>query len=85
MQSRPDLIVASATPAVQAAKNATSEIPIVFAFVADPVGLGLVQSLARPGGNLTGATTVVPGEYFVKTFEILQELLPQGPTRGGAH
>jgi putative ABC transport system substrate-binding protein len=76
VQLRPDLIVATATPVVQAAKAATPEIPIVFGFVGDPVGVGLVRSLSRPGGNVTGVTTVVPGEYFVKTFETLRELLP---------
>jgi putative ABC transport system substrate-binding protein len=77
VRSRPELIVTAATPATQAAKKATSDIPIAFAFVADPVGVGLVQSLARPGANVTGVTTVVPGEYFVKTFEVLRELLPK--------
>lgn len=76
VRSRPDLIVVAGTPASQAAKSATSEIPVVFAFVADPVGIGLVNSLARPGGNVTGVTTVVPGAYFVKTFEILHEIVP---------
>src|SRR5262245_57610839 len=49
-----DIIVTSSTPAVTAAKQATSVIPIVFAIAADPVGTGLVASLARPGGNVTG-------------------------------
>src|SRR6516225_2240696 len=49
-----DVIVTSSTPAVIAAKQATSVIPIVFAIAADPVGTGLVASLARPGGNVTG-------------------------------
>jgi putative tryptophan/tyrosine transport system substrate-binding protein len=48
----------------------------VFSFIADPVGVGLVQSLARPGGNATGVTSVVPGSYIGKNFEILRELLP---------
>ena len=74
--SRPDLIVASSR-SVQAVKNATSEIPIVFAAVADPVGMGLVQSLARPGGNVTGVTYFVPGFALAKKFEIIRELLPQ--------
>ncbi|MBM6583732.1 ABC transporter substrate-binding protein [Microvirga sp. BT689] len=77
VRSRPDVIVASSTRPVQAVKNATSEIPIVFAAVGDPVGTGLVQSLARPGGNVTGVTYFVPGFGLAKKFEIIRELLPQ--------
>jgi putative ABC transport system substrate-binding protein len=76
VRSRPDLIVAASPPPARAARDATSQIPIVFSFVADPIGLGLVQSLARPGGNVTGVTTLVPGEFIAKNFEILRELLP---------
>jgi putative tryptophan/tyrosine transport system substrate-binding protein len=82
VRSRPDLIVASTTRTVQALKSATSEIPIVFAAVADPVGVGLVQSLARPGGNLTGVTYFVPGAAIAKKFEIIRELLPQAQRVG---
>src|SRR5262245_13721828 len=52
----PDVILASATPSVQALQQATRTVPIVFAIVADPVGAGFVDSLARPGGNVTGFT-----------------------------
>ena len=53
-----DVIFAPNTPAAQAARQATESIPIVFAGVADPLGAGLVNSLARPGRNLTGFTTI---------------------------
>src|SRR5207248_1861946 len=56
----PDVILASATPSVQALQQATRTVPIVFANVADPVGMGFVESLARPGGNITGFT---PNEF----------------------
>jgi putative tryptophan/tyrosine transport system substrate-binding protein len=71
----PDLILTGMTPAVQAFKRETSTIPIVFANVADPVGSGLVPSLARPGGNVTGFTAV---EYDIvgKWLELLKELAP---------
>jgi putative ABC transport system substrate-binding protein len=72
----PDLIVASGPQAAVALKSTTTTIPIVFVAVADPVGLGLVQSLSRPGGNITGLTTVVPGNFFGKQIEILRELVP---------
>ena len=49
-----DVIVASATPSVHAAKKATKTIPIVMSGAADPVGIGLVKSLSHPGGNITG-------------------------------
>jgi putative ABC transport system substrate-binding protein len=76
VQSKPDLIIANSPQPVRAAKNATSEIPIVMLYVADPVGVGLVQSLARPGGNLTGVTTLVPGGTIAKSLQLLKELVP---------
>jgi putative tryptophan/tyrosine transport system substrate-binding protein len=72
----PDLIVAVGPQAAVAMKSATATIPIVFAVVFDPVGLGLVQSLSRPGGNITGLATYVPGDWVAKRIEILRELVP---------
>ena len=71
-----DLIVTNGTPSTLAAKSATSTIPIVFMFVADPVGTGLVASLARPGGNLTGFSSL-SAELAPKRLELLCELVPQ--------
>jgi putative ABC transport system substrate-binding protein len=76
VQSKPDLIIATSVQPVRAAKDATTEIPIVMLYVADPVGVGLAQSLARPGGNLTGVTTLVPGGTVAKALQLLKELLP---------
>jgi putative tryptophan/tyrosine transport system substrate-binding protein len=72
----PDVILASATPSVQALQQATRTVPIVFAIVADPVGAGFVDSLARPGGNVTGFT---PFEYGIsgKWLELIKELAPR--------
>ena len=61
---------------MRAAKDATTDIPIVMLYVADPVGVGLAQSLARPGGNLTGVATLVPGGITAKALQLLKELLP---------
>jgi putative tryptophan/tyrosine transport system substrate-binding protein len=71
----PDLILTGLTPGVQALKRETSTIPILFANVADPVASGLVASLAKPGGNVTGYTAV---EYAIvgKWLELLKELSP---------
>jgi putative tryptophan/tyrosine transport system substrate-binding protein len=70
-----DVIVTSGTPAVIASKQATSVIPIVFATAGDPVGSGLVASLARPGGNVTGLATLA-AELAGKRLELLREVVP---------
>ena len=81
VQLKVDVIVANLTPAVQAAKDATSTIPIVMASAGDPVGTGFVASLARPGGNITGMTGI-SAELSGKRIELLRELIP-GLTRVG--
>ena len=70
-----DVIVAASTPAALAAKRATTTIPIVFPAAADAVGSGLVSSLARPGGNLTGSSFFGP-ELAGKSLEVLKEAIP---------
>ena len=70
-----DIIVASLTPAVLAARQATSEIPIVMVPAGDPVQTGLISSLARPGGNITGLSSTT-AELYVKTLELIREVLP---------
>jgi len=75
VKSRPDVIVTGTSGAAVAAKRATATIPIVMAVSVDPVGLGVVQSLARPGGNVTGQAILSP-ELSVKRLELLKETLP---------
>jgi putative ABC transport system substrate-binding protein len=72
----PDLLIATTPQAAIALKSATASIPIVFVAVADPVGIGLVQSLSRPGGNITGLATFVPGQFTGKGIETLREMVP---------
>jgi len=70
-----DIIVTSGTPAVMASKRATSVIPIVFATAGDPVGTGVVASLARPGGNVTGLS-LQQTDLAGKRLELLREVVP---------
>ncbi len=72
-----DVIVTGDTPAIQAVKNTTSTIPVVMGNVADAVAAGLVASLARPGGNVTGFTTYAP-ELDGKRLELVKETFPKG-------
>jgi putative ABC transport system substrate-binding protein len=70
-----DVIISSGTPATAASKQATTNIPIVFIAVADPVGENLVANLSRPGGNLTGLSNLI-GEVAGKRLELLHEAMP---------
>ncbi|MDM0107646.1 ABC transporter substrate-binding protein [Variovorax sp. J22R24] len=70
-----DVIVTYAAPQTEAAKQATGTIPIVFMVHGDPLGRGLIASLARPGGNITGSSQMLP-ELCVKRVQLLRELLP---------
>jgi putative ABC transport system substrate-binding protein len=77
----PDVVVVEGSAASWAAKNATSTIPIVMARVGDPVELGLIQSLARPGGNVTG-NSIMASEFVPKALELLHAALPEIRTVG---
>jgi putative ABC transport system substrate-binding protein len=77
VQLKVDVVVTAGSPAARAAKNATTSIPIVMATGGDPVGLGLVASLGRPGGNVTGLTTL-SRELSGKRLETLSEAFPRG-------
>ena len=71
----PDLLVSSATPAGQVLRDATRSVPIILGSAADPVGAGLVASLARPGGNITGVSANLPAAA-AKQVQLLRETLP---------
>jgi putative ABC transport system substrate-binding protein len=75
VRGKVDIILASFTPAVTAARRATSDIPIVMAPAGDPVASGLVSSLARPGGNITGVSGIAT-ELGPKSMELIREFLP---------
>jgi putative tryptophan/tyrosine transport system substrate-binding protein len=72
----PDVIVCAGTPATKALKQATSTVPIVFAIVTEPVAQGIVESLAQPGGNLTGFSYLEP-TVAAKWLELLMQIAPQ--------
>jgi len=76
VRQKVDLIVTRGTPAALAAKNATGTIPVVMAASGDPVASGIVTSLARPGGNVTGLTSGIT-ESYPKRVELLGELVPR--------
>ena len=76
VRAKPDVIIASNPVSVLAAKSATSSIPIVMVNTADPVQLGVVDSLTRPGGHVTGTSTF-SADISLKHLDLLRELLPQ--------
>ena len=76
LRLKADIIATTTTPATQAAKNTTRTIPIVMLALGDPVGTGLVNSLARPGGNVTGASMMV-SELAAKRLELLKTVVPR--------
>lgn len=76
---KPHVIVAGPSTVAQAARNATSTIPIVMVGVGDPVGLGFARTLGRPGGNMTGLASLLP-ELAAKSLQLLKEVVP-GATR----
>src|SRR6185503_5628303 len=75
LAAKVELIVTAGTPAAQAVKRATKTVPLVMVAVGDPVGTGLVPSLARPGGNITGLSSIAP-DLEGKRLELLRELIP---------
>jgi putative ABC transport system substrate-binding protein len=81
IQANPHVIVAAAAPASLAAKAATATLPIVSVYTADPVGLGLVSSLARPGGNVTGVSALA-SDYVAKSLQLLKETAPRATRIG---
>jgi putative ABC transport system substrate-binding protein len=81
VRNRVDLIVTRGTPAARAAKAATTTVPIVMAAIGEPLGVGVVASLARPGGNVTGLSAFVT-ELSGKRIELLKETFPSVSTVG---
>ena len=75
VERKPDVVVAIAAASTAAARQATSTIPIVMAHAGNPVGSGWVASLAHPGGNITGTTSMVP-ELGIKQVELLRQVVP---------
>ncbi|HZK91518.1 MAG TPA: ABC transporter substrate-binding protein [Stellaceae bacterium] len=73
---KPDAIVTWFTPAATAAKKATADIPIVMALAGDPIATGLVKSLARPGGNVTGMSGIAGGSPSAKMLQFIREMVP---------
>jgi putative ABC transport system substrate-binding protein len=76
LERRADVIVVTGPPAALAAKKVVTKVPVIFAAVGDPVALGLVQSLPKPGGNFTGVAFDVSPEIAVKRVSLLKEVFP---------
>jgi putative ABC transport system substrate-binding protein len=74
---KPDVLVTGGNPGIAALRQATATVPIVMAWAIDPVGAGLVTSLARPGGNITGLTLGTGPEFITKELQILNEVVPK--------
>jgi len=74
---KPDVLVTGGNPGIAALRQATATVPIVMAWASDPVGAGLVTSLARPGGNITGLTLGTGPEFVTKELQILHEVVPK--------
>ena len=74
---KPDVIVTGGNPSIAALKQTSTTVPIVMAWAIDPVGAGLVISLARPGGNITGSTLSTGPEFIATQLEILNEIVPR--------
>jgi putative ABC transport system substrate-binding protein len=81
VQANPHVFVASSAPASLAVKAATATLPIVSVYTADPVGLGLVATLARPGGNVTGLSALA-SDYVVKSLQLLKDTVPRAKRMG---
>jgi putative ABC transport system substrate-binding protein len=79
VQKNPDVLIGIATPAAQSLVNATTKIPVVLGAVTDPVGAGLVQSMEKPGGNVTGVSDQPPVSAQI---HLLKQLLPEAKTVG---
>lgn len=85
VEQKVDVVFSVRPEVVQAAMRATRTIPIVFATIGDPVGTGLVSSLARPGGNVTGISFDASPEIAAKNLQLLHELVPRGRSFGMIH
>ncbi len=81
LAAKVDVIVTAGTPAAMAVKQATTSVPVVMVAVGDPVNTGLVPSLARPGGNLTGLSSIAP-DLEGKRLQLLREVVPKLATLG---